>query len=163
MPRVSRLAVAALGLSLPGLVYLVTRPVRIADCERFEGPNHWWMDPALALGLVLSPVAIVLGTAVAARAWRRRETFWSRSIALLAIVLSLAALSFMALEEFDRRHGRWGAPLPPGYTQRRYWWWDVTAPPSPTRGGLRSKSVRQELLTGRVHLLPLPCCGADMC
>jgi hypothetical protein len=113
---------------LPGLLYLVTRPIRIADWERFEGPNHWWMDPALALGLVLSPVAIALGTMAAARAWRRRGAFWSTSIALLGIVLSLAALSFMALERFDTRQGRWGQPLPPGYTQKGYWWWGSTAP-----------------------------------
>jgi len=127
-PRLSKLAVASLGLSLPGLLYLVTRPIRIADWERLEGPNHWWLDLALTLGLVISPVAIALGTMAAARAWRRRGAFWSRSIALLGVVLSGAALSFMALEHFDWRHGRWGAPLPPGHTQKSYWWWGPTVP-----------------------------------
>jgi hypothetical protein len=120
---VSRLAVAALGLSVPGLLYLLTRPVRIADWERFEGPSHWWMDPVLALALGCSPIAVVLGIAVVVLGWRRREAFRSTLIALLSIVLSLAALSFMALENFDRGHERWGSPLPPGYVQKRYWWW----------------------------------------
>jgi hypothetical protein len=137
MLRVSRLAVAAVGLSLPGLLYLVTRPIRIADCERFDGPSHWWMDPTLALALVLSPIAIGLGTAAAVGAWRTREGLWSTSIALLGVVLALAALSFMALEEFDRRHGRWGAPLPRGYSGEHYWWWGSTGPHSPGPVGLR--------------------------
>ncbi|NIR01469.1 MAG: hypothetical protein GTN78_14935 [Gemmatimonadales bacterium] len=123
LPRMSRLATASLGLSLPGFLYLATRPIRIADWERFEGISRWWLQAILALGLVLSPVAIVLGTVAVVLAWRRRQAVRSMRIALLSIVLSLAALSFMALENFDWRHERWGAPLPPGYTQKRYWWW----------------------------------------
>jgi hypothetical protein len=90
---VAKLAAGALGLSLPGFLYLVTRPLRIADWERFEGPHHWGLDIVLALGLVLSPLAIGLATAAAVRAWRKREGFWIKIIALTVIIVSLAALS----------------------------------------------------------------------
>jgi hypothetical protein len=122
-PRVSGSAVASLLAASPGLLYVVTRPIRIADWEHFEGPHHWWLDPVLALGILLSPVAIALGTAAMVRTRRRRRSFWSTIFALLGVTVSLIALSLIGLERFDRRHGRWGAPLPPGHIQRGYWWW----------------------------------------